>query len=257
MRIRQIFSSYYGMPDKMESGLSLYERIIAASYEVERKIGKRKLKPPKFYKDRLFEIKNRLKEEIIKGKYPENVIRDYISSIPYQSDIFLTESLESGKANCVASASLFLSLAEMLDYNLFRNCFVGNLPKHILIRKRKKRNHENIDFGKTFPLSYYRGRYNAFPKTVNKENIISSIFTNGGYGCDSKDDKISLFEKSLKIDPTNIDLWLRIGKYYGDKGMTEKEIECYDGALKIDPKGMASVCKHNALIELSLKQKEK
>ena len=124
---------------------------------------------------------------------------------------YLTYVLESNNINCVGDTSLFLSLAEMLDQELFENCYIGILPAsvessgHVMIRKKSNEGYENIDFGKIIPDEWYLEELDMFPETKPKKNIVIDILYNCGNNLTEKGlyaQALKYFNKALKIDPT-------------------------------------------------------
>lgn len=248
MSIYQTFKTLENV-DRMDSGLSFSEHVIHASYLTEKIIGKRKLKLPSFYKERIFEIKNNLKQDMEKRrKTSEEAIKYYINSLyqkGFDSNIFPTEALEADKTNCVSSAAIFLSLAEMLDYSLFEKCCVGYISGkeekngHVFVRKETGKEYENIDHGETFPDSSYMSKYGKLPITKARESIIARILNIGGvFLARNEEEAIKLFDDAIKTDTESGDALSNKGNTLCILGKFEEGIKCFDEALKIEPKNI-------------------
>ncbi len=234
--------------DKMDSGLSFSEQVIHNSYLAERAIGKRELKPPSYYKGRMFEIKENLKQEIEKGKSPEETIKQFVHSIyqkKFDNEAFPTEALEIGKTNCVSSTSLILSLSEMLDYNLFERCSVGYISGkeeksgHVFVKKKIGEKYENIGHGEILSDSSYKINYDKFPIVKPRKFILTQILNGVGTSIyvDEKE-KIRYFDKALKIYSEASDVWSNKGNALCIQGKFKEGIKCFDEALRIEPENV-------------------
>ncbi len=195
--------------EETDSGLSFSEQAIAASYKSEKAIGRKSLKRPSYYKDRLFEIRDKLKVRIESGESAEECISCYIRGLRRRKRAFLTESLElkEGKVNCVSETALFISLAEMLNYKLFEDCDVGRLGGHIMVRKDCGGFFKNIDYGMYFQDSFYKDSkmFGEEPETKPKRAVIANILASGAGHLNKKHDAAALkfCDEALRIDPEN------------------------------------------------------
>jgi tetratricopeptide (TPR) repeat protein len=231
---------------------TLTERIMDASYEVEKAIGRRELRPKLFYEEKLFEIGNMLKNEINISNSADDAIRSYVKysylgGRRYDRYSFPTYFLEHGKLNCYTSAAITLSLAEMLDPILFENYQAGYIKsrnfkeyaRHVIVRKNTKEGCENIDYGDVETDEYFKEWLGELPITRPKESIVAAIFFNGGnyfYGTEEKRiAAIKFYNKSLSIDPSNEFAWKNKGDALRRQGNLKGAVLCYDKALKIAP----------------------
>lgn len=231
--------------DIMDSGLSFSEQVIHSSYLTEKAIRKRELKPPSYYKGRMFEIRENMKQEIEKGKDPEEAIKHFIKSIYRKKfDLYVlpTEAIEKDRTNCVSSTALFLSLAEMLDYNLFEKCSVGYFSEkeekvgHVFVRKETGKEHENIDHGKSFPDNNYTIKYGKLPIIKPRKFIIAQILNSIGTSpFVNEEEKIKFFDKAIKIHKESSDIWNNKGNAFCILGQYEEGIKCFDESLRIEP----------------------
>ncbi|MCK4729850.1 MAG: tetratricopeptide repeat protein [Candidatus Aenigmarchaeota archaeon] len=161
------------------------------------------------------EIIQRVREEGNKGVFTKDIsenCKKKFNTETKNSTSYLTGVLESNNINCVGTTSLFLSLAEMLDQELFKNCNIGRLYNkitlfgHEIIRKKSNEGYENIDFDKVMPDEYYLEKYGKLPDTSPKENIIADILYNCGTTLGENGfhkQALKYFNKVLKIDPTH------------------------------------------------------
>ncbi len=226
----------YWKSGKMDSGLSLSERIIDASYIAESEGYKKKMKPSLFYKEKLFQIKDKIKQKIEKEKIAtEDAIRDYLKSLEFSNGVFPTETLESGKVNCVSSTALFLSLSEMLDSELYENSHVGDITFHTIVRKKEGNEYENIDYGRTFPDSHYTDRYGSPPVTKPKDYIVTSILVHGSVPLHDKEEQSKYHKRTFKLYPKDADSWFIKGNLlHHNLQEYEEAIKCYTMALGIN-----------------------
>ncbi|MCK4428823.1 MAG: tetratricopeptide repeat protein [Candidatus Aenigmarchaeota archaeon] len=231
------------MTGEWNSGLSLSERILETYYKTENTLGK-KQKMPAEYTNRLMELKNELKSEMDKGKTGEEAICDYLQGLDYLKGTPITETLYSGKVNCCSATSLHLALAEMLDYELFEKCNVGNLPSHVVVRKKVWEDfYKNIDKGNVHPDSSYKNKYDECPVDRPKETILSNIFNNCGavfYNSEKYEEGIKEFDKALDIDPENTSALLNKGAGYAHLKKYKEAINWCNKLLDIDPKNKSA-----------------
>ncbi|MGC9058373.1 MAG: tetratricopeptide repeat protein [Candidatus Nanoarchaeia archaeon] len=223
-----------------DSSLPLYEKILYASWIGEKIIGGRELKDFEYYKNKLFEIKDELKEKIKNGKSPEEVIRETVKGINRKKDYFLlTDYLETGYGNCAVATSLFLCLSETLDDELFKQCCVGELPRHIIIIKEEGgKKPEYIDFGSTYSAEDYQNDFGEIPKIFEKQAVIAYILINAGVRVSNlgKNKKaIECFNKAIEINPNSGSAWYNKGVAFYDLHKYEEAIKCFDKAIEIEP----------------------
>lgn len=228
----------------VDSGFSLAELELYTSYKAELKIGKRKLKKPKYYRDKMFEIRNELKEKTEKeGKSAEQVIKEYIKGLNRKSlTPFLTYALEFREINCASGTSLFLVLAEMLNHELYDDLTIGILAgvgqqgDHLMVRKRSSG--EYIDFGETIPYRTYVEEFGRLPEIKPKKFIISLIFLYLGnhlIRLRRYKEAIEAYDKALRLDSKNAYAWNNRGVALWHLGKREEAIRCFDKALELDP----------------------
>lgn len=208
------------MNDKLNSGLSFSEELYNSTLEKEIEMG---LVPKDFSpQKKLQEIKDRIKWKADLG-YSETAIRSYFLDAKTRENVLINESLYKETYNCVAETALFLSLAEILDYDLFRNCQVGHVhnwhtiaPKlakegeilsgHVFIIKKSGNETQNIDFGLRYSEKYYKERFLEKPEIKPKKHLISSSLDNCGMRLILKErveEALSFFDKALHYDPKN------------------------------------------------------
>ncbi len=172
----------------LNSDFSLSEQIINTSWKCEQGTEGRELKGPKYYLDEFYEIADGLKKEINKGKDAEEVILKLIKNSFEELDTkqnpiseqdysetykgsFLTNFIDFGRINCISATSLFVSLAEILDYKLYENCYLGDLKGHSMVRLKSGGTYKNIDEGYIVPDELYLKEWGEIPKTLPKEAI--------------------------------------------------------------------------------------
>lgn len=251
----------YWKSGEMDSGFSLSERIIGASYESDKALN-RKLETPAFYKKLLLEIKDKLNEEVKRGKPAEDSIKDYMESLDKKGGrkldaTSLVDTLTNGKFNCASSTSMFLSLAEMLDYDLFKKCYVGTIVSkdesqaHAFIRKKyKKSEFENIDCGNIIaPDSLYVDKFENTIETRPRNAIISEILLVTANELDRRgnnNEAITFYDKSLKEDTNNLYAWINKGATLSDAGRYAEAMECFKRASTINPQ--SAILKNNIKI---------
>jgi len=221
----------------LDSGLSFAERLYFSTLQAERELGKRVDNP----RNRLFEIRKNLEENIaVKGIKPEQAIRAYIGSLKCENCTLPNESLEKNDIDCAGETTLFLSLAEMLDYNLFEKCYIGKIiasdMSHVLIRKKSGDYYENIDFGITRQDSFYKEKIGQIPETQEKKMIIAINLLDCGLAFKENYEKaIEYFDKSLSIDPKNIGALHCKAIGLSKLGMYNEAMECCNKTLEIYP----------------------
>lgn len=221
----------------LDSGLSFAERLYFSTLQAERELGKRVDNP----RNRLFEIRKNLEENIaVKGIIPEQAIREYIGSLKRESYTLPNESLEKNGIDCAGETTLFLSLAEMLDYKLFEECYIGKITRsdmrHVLIRKKSGDYYENIDFGITKPDSFYKEKTGQIPETQEKKMIIAINLFNCGFAFEENHEKaIAYFDKVLSLDPENIGALHCKAIRLSESDMYNEAVECCNKALEIYP----------------------
>ncbi len=245
-KIRNFYleARYGGKNEQTDSGLSLSEQVLNASFEAESAAGNRKLRHPSYYRQKLFEVKNKLKKEMKNGKTAEKSIMEYIGNLEFLDHSLPTKTLEEGLVNCTSSTALFLSLAEMLDYKLFENCSVGFVNsadgrrEHIVTRKNTAEEHNIIDYDETFPDSRYLVRYGRAPAITPKKAILAPIFSLGGGLSKNGDDALRLYCKALMIYPEYINGWNNKGAAFYNLGRYDEALKCFDEALKIQPENV-------------------
>lgn len=52
---------------------------------------------------------------------------------------------------------------------------------------------------------------------------------------------VKCYSNSLKINPTNSEVWNNKGSVLGELGKLEEAIRCFDEAVKIDPQDISSL----------------
>ena len=170
------------------SDFSFAENVLRISRMCEQETEGRELKEPKYYLDKFYEIAERLKGDINKGRNAEEVILKFIKnkfegldskqnpiseqdySETYKGS-FLTNFIDFGRINCISATSLFVSLAEIMDYKLYENCYLGNLEGHSIIRLKSGEDYKNIDEGYIIPDELYLKEWGKIPKTLPKKAI--------------------------------------------------------------------------------------
>ena len=227
------------LPDGfLTSDFSLAENILRISWicEQETETEDRELKEPKYYLDEFYKIANNLKKKIGDGKDAEKIIREFIVESTDKLNIqdlitypekhkgtYLTNFLDFGKINCVCASGLFMGLAEMLDYELYERCYLGDLKAHSMVILKSRDGYKNIDYGRTIPDKEYLKEFNQLPEILPKKAIFAIIFYNKATEIlnkanskvqFSKDKDLliaeDLYNQSLKI----FDLGLKIYPYF-------------------------------------------
>ncbi len=137
---------------------------------------------------------------------------------------FITHYLKTGEGSCMVAVSLFLCLSELLDYELFKKCYVGRLPTHVMIiKKEEDKEPEYIDFGFTPSVRYCQKHHDKMPKMLGKQTIIANILSNIGLDLlhsDKYEESAECFDKAIEINPNFYRAWyhkalalFRLGKY--------------------------------------------
>ncbi len=175
----------------LTSDFSLAEQIINTSWMCEQETEGRELKEPKYYLDKFYEIADGLKRDMNNGRDVEEIIgefivksvdklsfRDLVSYSEKYKGTYLTNFLDFGKINCVCASGLFMGLAEMLDYELYERCYLGNLKGHSIVRLKFKGDYKNIDMGEVRPNEDYLEEFNQIPESLPKKAILANILYN-------------------------------------------------------------------------------
>ncbi|MCD6215598.1 MAG: hypothetical protein J7J92_00805 [Candidatus Aenigmarchaeota archaeon] len=269
------------MNKKITSGLSLAEAVINTSYMVESELGLRELKQINWYHDKINEIAGELKKRVNKYRTVEDVITNYIYS-NYPDVSFITQHLDKSRfeyseenSSCVVCASLFLSLAEKLDYELFENSYLASMHDfygngHLFIRKYENGASKNIDFAmvrkRPFPttrdyrlykkgkkkiifhteannLSYLR-TYHQFPTTEEKKLIFAEIANEAGWiAWDKKriDDALKYLNYALRFSSLP-DIFINKIELLCEGNRIADAIACCKEAIKIAKKNYDPIC---------------
>lgn len=233
------------------SNKSLTEKILVSSWYCESLIGERELRPLNFYFERINQIKREL-ESSSKDSI-EASINDYIRKMDYKKRTFPTYSIEYSKADCVSSSSLFLSLSELLDSQLYYGCKLGytdpmdNSDGHVFVRKKLETGYENIDFGDSYPDEFYYSKFKQLPETKPKESILSFMLDNAGVNIIKKGrtkktknyiTSLDLLEEAIKLTPSLFGIWHNKGLILQFLNRNEEAKKCLiiSNYLKTDSK---------------------
>ncbi|MDI3474131.1 MAG: hypothetical protein PWR30_454 [Candidatus Woesearchaeota archaeon] len=231
------------------SNKSLSEKILVSSWYCESLIGEREIRPLKFY----FEEINQIKREIESSSQNDSVeasIKNYIKTIDYEKGTFPSYSIEYRKADCISSSSLFLSLSELLDSQLFNDCKLGYIcPKdnsdgHVFVRKKLEKDYENIDFGDSYPDEFYYSKFKKLPETKPKEAILSFLLDNAGVNIIKKGKtknyiaSLALLDEAIKLTPSLFGIWHNKGVILQFLNRNEEAKKCLaiSNYLKTDSK---------------------
>ena len=177
------------------------------------------------YKTKHGKLTEDVKKEIIQkvvtewknDEYLKDILNNIENIANNVSSSYLTKFLDSGKINCVGSASLFLSLAEMLDFGLYEKCYLGDLPNHSIIRLKLGEGYKNVDYGKVRSDECYLDKFGEFPKTLPKKALLADLLGN--------------LSKTLSAEATDLVAQKRsINKEYYDGLLTAEKL--YKSALK-------------------------
>lgn len=91
---------------------------------------------------------------------------------------------------------------------------------------------------------------------IHSKNLLHNAIVNMKKGPLSKEDE-KMLNQSKKLDPLNLEAYLLLGIYYGEKDLFNKAINEFNSVLKIEPQNSRAIKLRNYYINLSQEVKKK